>query len=132
MKSPAQQLACANPMPVTIIIPRLPPSENQVERGKLRERIRLKKAWQEAVWLAARGVPPVKQYPVIVSVRVEFGPGQRRFDADNLAPAAKRATDQLKKMGILRGDSPGHVAEVRLGPCTRGGESRTIYTIEQA
>src|SRR5690606_4381379 len=51
-----------------------------------------------------------------------FGKGEVRLDAANLAAASKAATDRLRELGLLKGDSPRFIAAEHYRPLrTEGG-----------
>lgn len=114
-----------------LLIEGLPPSQNKFNSGKLRDRIVRKKGWKEQVfWAVHRDTDiPENWYPVHIQLRCGFPPGGRLYDAGNLSAAEKIATDQLVKMGILKGDSPRYVRTVTLGPCFRATKGYTEYLI---
>jgi len=72
---------------------------------------------------------PEEEYPATVQVYCYFGPGERRFDADNLAPTAKLSIDGLKEAGILKKDSAGGIRVVELIPFRTDEQSYTIVKI---
>lgn len=124
----------------TLVIPEIPPSQNEFNAASLRKRLRHKRLWMDQVFYATRvkqtGLVvssdpiPDEWYPVEIQVRCGFPRGRRRYDAGNLSAAEKHGVDQLIKMGILKGDSSRYVRRVVLGPCFRvlPGECETGYT----
>lgn len=103
MTTAPQTLIAANePQSVTLVIPGDPPSLNQALRGKLRQRIRDKVAWQGwtyNAWLAAGR--PVFQRPE-VSIRCYFATKRTR-DAENYT--MKALIDALTRAGAWEDDN---------------------------
>ena len=113
----------------TITIPRwLPPTANQLMRGKLRDRIKLGKAARQMVgwywWESKHRLATGKRR---VGLRVTAGPGRRFGDADAYW---KSVLDALTACGAIRTDS--HLW-VELSPVefVRGTEDETQITLEE-
>jgi hypothetical protein len=81
----------------------LPPTTNQLMRGKIRTRIRLGKSCRNMIFayaFSARIVPA--QGKRRVTIRLSLGPGRRGCDVD--APQ-KAVLDALKHARAIRGDT---------------------------
>lgn len=115
---------------VDITIPAVPPSLNEwYASSHWSARKKAKDQWKLLVKAATRGTDAVEDYPVLVDVTVAFGPGARRYDADNCVPAAKLVTDALEAIGVLEGDSCTYISEVRMRHARTEDDGYTRYKI---
>lgn len=95
------------------------------------ERARTAREWRTAfaVLAAANRVGAFGSTPVIVLIQPHLAHG-RMFDCDACHPAAKAAIDGLVDAGVLDGDDPEHVTEIRyLRPLRDSADGLTVVIL---
>jgi hypothetical protein len=123
-----------DPMPTHIAVVRYDkrPWTLNAERSMHRmERAKLAREWRDAFhWLARMNhLPKVEQAIILVQPHLK---GKRSQDCDACHPAAKAAIDGLVDAGVLKGDSPQYVTEIRyLAPLMDSTDGLTIIVAER-
>jgi Holliday junction resolvase RusA-like endonuclease len=112
---------------ITLEIPRVPPSINELSGYGWRARHRVSKVWQQEVWAAVTNGRfhftqnlPFPRAKVAIH-RISRG----RMDPDNLVGCMKPVIDALRYARVLVDDSPDHIEltvtqsrEYKTPPCT--------------
>lgn len=98
---PAVESAPRNPIQALTIPGRMPPTLNQLMRGKIKVRIRLGREWREVVREHAVGMRPAVG-KVRATIYVMLPKAVRAVDPDSLF---KALGDSLVSARLLRGDS---------------------------
>jgi hypothetical protein len=112
----------------TITIPDwLPPTLNQIMRGKLRTRMQLCRQCHKTIrsYGLAQKIPRATAKRRL-TIKLTFGPGKRMCDPDS---PLKAVADALVRAGLLRGDRYNDVEHMPV-VFNRGPKSATILVLE--
>ena len=87
-----------------ITVPMVPPSGNQMRRQYRHPfaYLKLRDSWQRTIWALAKRQPAM-EVKAAVKLHVEHG---RLYDEDNLIAGCKPILDSLKRLSLIRDDSP--------------------------
>lgn len=110
---------------ITLEIPRVPCSPNDLLGYHWRHRQRNSKLWQQEINCALVGRKPEQPYPCAYIAIVRCGHGE--LDEDNLTGSVKPIIDALRYAKVLVDDSPKHMTlrvtqsrcSPKVGPSTR-------------
>lgn len=94
---------------ITLEIPRIPPSPNNLLGAHWRHRAKNSELWRQEVWLAlyqSKAVPPAPYPRAQVSIDRR---SRGQLDPDNLVGSVKPVIDALRYAKVLLDDSPAHL-----------------------
>ena len=94
---------------ITLEIPRVPPSPNDLLGYHWRYRTQNSKVWRDEVYYALRAAGSKPRKPFL-KARVEIDRRSRGvLDPDNLYGAMKPVIDGLRHAGVIEDDTPEHI-----------------------
>ena len=114
---------------ITLEIPRIPESPNDLRRFHWRHRHRHDKLWKDEVWYAVLQAKPF--HAPLAKVKVSIDRRSRgRLDPDNLVSSMKPVIDALRHAGVIRNDTPDHIELVVTQSRTQDLPPRTLIEIQ--
>lgn len=93
---------------ITLEIPRVPESPNDLRRFHWRHRHRHDKLWKDEVWYAVLRIKP----PDVPLARAKVTIDRRsrgEMDPDNLVACVKPVVDALRHARVILNDTPAHI-----------------------
>lgn len=116
---------------ITLDIPRIPASPNQLLGAHWRHRHRNSQTWQDEIWFALHQAGYSTQRTPYARARVTIDRRSRgELDPDNLVGSVKPVIDALRYAHVLVDDSPKHLELVVTQLRDHRVPPRTLITIQ--